>query len=360
MGPSGVVAVAVAVVTGATGMGKQRWIEPGWAARSDGRPLDASQVAGWRTRGATVVDGLVPVGLVHAARSIAAARFGPPPSGPADFGSSGAFTFPTGVSPMDEITLHPRVLAAAAQLLGCGVRDIRLTQSDVWVKHGRAVRLDDPVDNDDQRMHVDYPNHTLMHPPPWNEPDAVEMIVYADDVDDCGGATAVVLREGDDDPAYPWPIVATPGVGALPWINDRGRAEAHLREVAPEVARWRAEHLYAREMSVRFRPGTTLLYRHDTWHRGTPLHPGRTRIVQNLTFRRATSEWISTLHPGWAWAMYRPRQPMERLIATASVDQRCVLGFPPPGHASWTPAMLDAVEARYGAFGIDLTEYRSA
>jgi hypothetical protein len=84
------------------------------------------------------------------------------------------------------------------------------------------------------------------------------------------------------------------------------------------------------------------------------------RVVQNLTFRKAASEWIGTVHEGWAWSMYRPRGTMERLVATSSVDQRCVLGIPAPGHPSLTSAMIEAMAARSGPHGIDMTEYRSA
>lgn len=336
------------------------WIVPTPATGSDEAPLSAAQVASWRDAGAVVVDGLVPLELVAAVRAAAVDRFGQAPAGAADFGSDGALTFPSEVDAVNDVTLHPRLLAAVGQLLGRPVIDLRLTQSDVWAKHGRPARLDDPDDNDDQRMHVDYPNHTLTHPPPWHEPDAVEMIVYADSVEVCGGPTAVVLRRGDDDPAYPWPITATPGVGGFPWINDRASAEAHLAAVAPDVARWRETHLYPREAWVRFRPATVLLYRHDTWHRGTPLRPGAIRVVHNLTFRAAASEWISTLHTGWAWAMYRRTQTMERLVATSSVEQRCVLGIPPAGHTWWTPATIAAMEARFGAWGFDPAPYLAA
>jgi len=58
--------------------------------------------------------------------------------------------------------------------------------------------------------------------------------------------------------------------------------------------------------------------------------------------------------------MYRPDRSMERLVAGASVAQRCVLGFPPPGHAYWTPATLAAVAARYGPLGMDLSPYAEA
>ncbi len=234
---------------------------------------------------------------------------------------------------------------------------MRLTQSDLWVKRGQDQSVDDPYDNTDQRIHVDYPNHTLAHPPMWDAPEAVEVIIYMDDHRACDGETAVVLRTGENDPAYRWPIVHTPGVGDFEWINNRVHAEEYLAARAPDVARWRSDHLYAREQRVAYDLGTVLFYRHDTWHRGTPVRPGATRVAHNLTFRKATSEWISTLHEGWAWAMYRRRRTMERLIATASVEQRSVLGFPPPGSPYWSPETLDAVTQRYGPLGFDPAPY---
>ena len=155
-------------------------------------------------------------------------------------------------------------------------------------------------------------------------------------------------------------MVHTPGVGALEWRNDRAAAEAYLERQAPEVAKWRAEHLYPREVMADYRLGTVLFYRHDTWHRGTPLEPGALRLTLNMTFRKAESEWISTLSRGWSWAMYRPSWVMERLIAKASVEQRCVLGFPRPGHSYWTQETIAAVQARYGSLGIDMTPYEHA
>jgi ectoine hydroxylase-related dioxygenase (phytanoyl-CoA dioxygenase family) len=337
------------------------WVQP---QPAPGGALSEDQVESWRTRGFTLVDDLLPAELIGRVQRDANSAFpaaGSPESRRiTDFGSDDRLVFPASSDAANELTLHPRLLAAVSRLLGIETRQLRLTQSDLWVKYGREQHSGDDRDNDDQRIHVDYPNHTLTHPPRWDEPEAVEVIVYLCDVDSCGGATAVVPRSGDDDPAYPWPIVATPGVAGFEWINDRASAEAYLEREAPEVARWRAEHLYPRELHARFRTGTALLYRHDTWHRGTPLEPGTMRAVHNLTFRKATSEWISTLHSGWAWAMYRRNQPMERLIARASVDQRCVLGFPAPGHPYWTVETLAAVAARFGPLGMDMAPYEKS
>ena len=111
--------------------------------------------------------------------------------------------------------MHPNLLQAVADLLDVDIFDIRLTQSDLWPKYGRAPS-DEDSDNHDQRIHCDYPNHSLTHPLPWDSPDAAEIIIYLSDLDECGGSTAVVPRLGANDPAYPWPIVQTPGVNGLP------------------------------------------------------------------------------------------------------------------------------------------------
>jgi hypothetical protein len=153
--------------------------------------------------------------------------------------------------------------------------------------------------------------------------------------------------------------VGSPGIGDLEWINDRTHAEAYLAAKRPELAAWR-ETLYAREQRVHFKPGDVLFYRHDLWHRGTPLAPGRLRLAHNLTFRKASAEWISVLHVGWAWSAYRRDKLLERLIAQASLDQRAVIGFPQPGSDYWCTETIDAVEARYRIFGIDMTPYRAA
>lgn len=342
-----------------------RWIEPEDVEIGPAGPeLSDAQRASWRERGFALVQGLFSPELLAEVAEDARALFPPAGSQEAeavnDFGSAGLMHFPAESRSFNRLTLHPDFLRAIASLLDAPVREIRLTQSELWPKYGRRERSGGVWDNDDQRMHCDYPNHTLTHPPPWEQPEAVEALLYYSDQEACGGATGLVAREGSEDPAYAWPRVNMPGVGALPWRNDREHVEALLRERAPEVARWRATHLYPREQRVRYRPGTLLLYRHDTWHRGTPLLPGCLRLAQNFTFRRPESEWISTLHAGWAWGMLRRSRVMEELIAQASVDQRCVLGFPAPGHPYWTPETLMAVAARYEALGMDLAPYARA
>ncbi len=324
--------------------------------------LPVEEVSRWREHGFCLVHDLLPETLLQDLLSDAMDTFPAPGSEAAantrDFGSGQRFVFPSRSTVANAVTLHANLLQAVATLLGVGVMQLRLTQSDVWPKYGRAETSVNKYDNAEQRIHCDYPNHMLVHPPPWEQPAAVEIIIYLNNHDECGGATAVVPREGPDDPAYSWPIVKTPGVAGLQYVNDRDRAEAYLHEARPEAAQFRADHLYPREVVADYRFGSVLFYRHDTWHRGTPLKRDALRIVQNLTFRRDDADWINILHPGWSWSMYHPDQHLERLVAQASVEQRTVMGFPAPGSSYWSDATVDAVEARYAAWGIDMSPYR--
>ena len=337
----------------------EHWIDA--TPTADGA-LTHAQVDSWRTRGFAFVSNLFQHELVAALKSDATRSF-PPPGSPdaariADFGSGGRMTFPSQSDTFNAVTLHPRLLAAIGALLDVPTSELRLTQSDLWPKYGQT-RPRGALDNDEQRIHVDYPNHTLAHPSPWDRPEAVELILYLDDVDDCGGATALVPRDGPNDPAYRWPIVDTPGVAELDYVNDRAHAETYFAQQRPHLADWRAS-LYARERRVRYKPGDVLLYRHDLWHRGTALEPDTLRLAHNITYRKASAEWISVLHVGWAWSAYQKSKLFERLIAGASLEQRAALGFPQPGSSYWCDATIAAVEARYGVFGIDMTPYRKA
>ncbi len=333
-----------------------RWLE---SEAVDGA-LSAAQIERWRQNGALLVHDLLPCTLIEALVAEAEAHYPAPGSDAAaqfqQFGSAQKFVFPSRSDAFNDVTLQPALLESVAKLLGVATRDLRLTQSDLWPKYGREPSTDGDS-NRDQRIHCDYPNHMLVHPPPWERPAAVELIIYLSPFD-YGGGTAVVPRQGRDDPAYAWPITNTPGVAGMRYVNDKAQAEAYLQEVNPEAATFRAEHLYARECHARYELGSVLFYRHDVWHRGTPVRDGALRLVQNLTFRRSDCDWMGTLHPAWSWSMYQPDQFMERLIARLIPEQRSVLGFPAPGDDYWCEATVDAVEARYAAHGIDMQPYR--
>jgi hypothetical protein len=246
-----------------------RWAEPSPCHSGSGEQdgiesvLTNEQVDSWRNRGFALVNGVIPEDLLVAVKADAAAMFPPPGSQEAeklrDFGSGGRMDFPCPESDaFNRVIVHHRLLKCLSQLLDVDVMDLRLTQGELWPKYG-SERSGVADDNTDQRMHCDYPNHTLAHPSEWENPEAVEMILYLNNVEECGGATAVVPREGPEDKGYQWPICQMPGFGSLVWHNDMTLAEQYLRESSPEVAQFRAQHLYPRESYAKFQFGTILL-----------------------------------------------------------------------------------------------------
>ena len=216
-----------------------------------------------------------------------------------------------------------------------------------------------PYVHSDQRMHIDGWNHMLVAPPAWDSPASVAMILYLSDSSDTGGETALVPREGARDVAYELDsFLKTPGAADFPWINDKTHAESYFQEHYPEIHSFR-QCLYARERHARFHKGSLLLYRHDLWHRGTPVTvPNSVRLTVNFSFRRRDAEWFQNWNT-WAREMYHPDQRLEKLVGGASVKQRTLLGFPLPGDNYWTEETLRCVSKRYEKFGFDPEPYLS-
>jgi hypothetical protein len=124
--------------------------EPG---ANGGLTLQAEQVRSWRENGFALVDGLFTAELTARARAECLPFFPAPGSSESeavtDYGSQGTMEFPTASDAINEITLHPRLLGAVAQLLRTHVWDLRLTQSEPWAKYGRSSRGGGPLDNQD-------------------------------------------------------------------------------------------------------------------------------------------------------------------------------------------------------------------
>ncbi|MCB1646440.1 MAG: hypothetical protein KDI36_13350 [Pseudomonadales bacterium] len=269
-----------------------------------------------------------------------------------DFGSPDRqFEFPTLIRPLDDLVLNEHLITAVQQLLGTD--DIRLMQADLWPKVGVESEQHDAQANTDQRMHMDYGNNTLLHPD-WYQPEAVAAIIYYDDGTITAGGTAYVPRQGESDPAYQPPFIHMPGLAGKPFFNDRTTVEQWFRDHDP-VAYELRQTLYTREQQVTFQPGTILFYRHDIWHRGTPVTPGKLRRVHNLGWRRADARGWTNWNEGWARQSYNGE--VESLIGRSTPRQRCLLDFPLPGDRWWTPARLQQVAARYEPFGFDPAPY---
>ncbi len=275
-----------------------------------------------------------------------------------DFGSNGKLEFPCKYKEVNEITISNNIINCCEQLLG---EEIRLLQSDAWSKYGGAKNNNKSFcltnSNRDQRIHVDYGNNTLVHPSGWNTPDAVALIVYFDDSDITGGGTSIVPKNENTEEFYEFPIVNNPGLCGIPWINDKESAEKMIKEKYPEIYSFR-QRLYENEKNIKFKPGTVLFYRHDIWHRGTPVNFGKVRRVINLAYRRESCDWLTNWNPGWAKNMYNTDFYVEKLISNCNVKQRNILGFPKPGHRYWNEMTLEAVKKRYESYGFDITPYQ--
>jgi hypothetical protein len=271
-----------------------------------------------------------------------------------DFGSADRqFEFPTRVKVLDNLVLNEQLIQAVQQLLD--TPDIRLLQADLWSKVGAATNDHDAQSNTDQRMHMDYGNNTVLHPD-WHQPEAVAAIIYFDDSEHTAGGTAYVPRQGDADPVYQPPFVHMPGQAGKPFFNDRRTVEQWFEEHDGAAFDLR-KTLYEREQQVSFKPGTILFYRHDIWHRGTPVLPGKLRRVQNLGWRRADARGWSNWNEGWARQSYYG--DVESIIGRATPLQRSLLDFPMPGDRYWTDQRIHHVEARFGFYGFDARPYRA-
>ncbi len=262
-----------------------------------------------------------------------------------DFGSEGGkLEFPSPYDVLNKLTLHPRIITSCQKLLGTD--DIRLIQSDIWLKQKNYENITDT--NADQRMHMDFPNNYLTHPKDWYQPESVAIIIYFSDSSECGGETALVERIGDCDKLYQPPFDYQVGVGIHPWVNNKERAEKYFLEKFPGLYNLRKE-LYTREKKIPFRKGTILFYRHDLWHRGTPTIPGKSRIVMNLSFKKAGCDYITCWNKGFARSLADSTRPLERLIPHLDNQARKCLGFPDEGDTYWDQKMKSYFQMRYQA-----------
>lgn len=317
--------------------------------------LNEAQITAWREEGAFVTQ--LPAQVYQTALDWLNDNFTQEQVDPAhlNFGTPDQrFEFPTGIPPLDDLVLSEFFVGAVQQLLG--IEDIRLLQADLWPKVGVEKESHGVYDNTEQRIHMDYGNNTLLHPD-WYSPEAVAAIVYYDDGNETGGGTAYVPREGVDDPVYQPPFIHMPGQAGRRFFNDRHAAESWFEEHEPATFKLR-QQLYDREKTVEFEAGTVLFYRHDIWHRGTPVVPGKLRRVHNLAWRRADARGWSVWNQGWARRSYIGK--VESLIGRSSPVQRHLLDIPMPGDPYWTLDKIRWVEARFEPFGFDASPYLAA
>ena len=227
--------------------------------------------------------------------------------------------FPFEDAALNDIVVHDRIIDLAEQVLG--VTDLRLYQAMLSAKYSQAAL------SDEQLLHVDFGNHTLVvprHEPGYQQ---LEMFVYLSDVTPETAATRMVSRRLTGD----IPVERT-------YLSQTDYAD-----------------LYAAEVPASGPAGSILAYRPDVYHRGVRMTaPRAARFMLHVSYKPAATDWLGSYglpNAGEDMSWYR-------FVQHASERQLTVLGFPPPGHPYWTALTLDGVAARYPM--LDLSPWREA
>lgn len=304
--------------------------------------LSKESVEQWRTNGFVVVRNIINKDDIDDSYKLLLEKFPNTRKYYGDFGSNNKMDFPTGTV-IDKVTMSESIITAVKTLLNTD--NIHLTQSDAWAKVGINERK--PSYNADQRMHMDYGNHTFLHPSSWEEPEAVAAIVYFSNIQETGGGTALVPKMYTTEKLYKKPYLNMPGQKNIKFINDKYSAESYIKKEHPQIYNFR-QKLYENEIKISPKIGDVLFYRLDLWHRGTPVNMGRVRRVLNLAWKKSSCSWINNWNPGFTKRMYYG--DIEKMFEELSPLQRGVLGIPLPGDKYWTHEKLLYLKERYKNF----------
>ena len=225
--------------------------------------------------------------------------------------------FPFEDSALNDIVVHDHIIDLAEQLLG--ISDPRMYQAMLSAKYSAGAP------SDEQLLHADFGNHTLVvprHEPGYQQ---LEMFVYLSDVTPETGATRVVPRHMTSD----LPVERT-------YLSPADYPD-----------------LYAAEVPASGPAGSVLAYRPDVYHRGVRMTaPGTARFMLHVSYKPAATDWLGSFglpNAGEDLSWYR-------FVGRASQRQLTVLGFPAPGHPYWTAQTLAGVAARYPM--LDLSPWR--
>ncbi len=286
----------------------------------------------WEQDGWSLVHGLLPADTVAAAQAALPALFPTAEefADDADPARNQPFRddshrvmprFPFEDGALNDLVVHDRIIDLAGALLGVDDVDLRMYQAMLSAKYSGGAL------SDEQLLHADFGNHTLVvprHEPGYQQ---LEMFVYLSDVTPETAATRVVSRRL---------------TGGIPvertYLGPDDYAE-----------------LYAAEVPASGPAGSVLAYRPDLYHRGVRMTaPRAARFMLHVSYKPTGTDWLGSFGlagAGEDMAWYR-------FVARASVRQLTVLGFPPPGHPYWTAQTLAGVASRYPM--LDLSPWRSA
>ena len=292
-----------------------------------GRDLQAQ----WEEEGWCLVPGLLPAETVAAAQAALPALFptaeefaadtDPERNEPFRVDSHRVMPrFPFDDDALNDLVVHHRMIDLAEQLLG-------ISRSPALPGHVERQVLGRRAESDEQLLHADYANHTLVvprHEPGYQQ---LETFVYLSDVTPETAATRMVSRR------------LTTGIPVeRTYLSPADYAD-----------------LYAAEVPASGPAGSVLAYRPDTYHRGVRMTaPGAARFMLHVSYKPGSTDWLGS------FALPNAGEDMSwhRFVPRATERQLTVLGFPTPGHPYWTAQTLAGVAARYPL--LDLSPWRNA
>jgi ectoine hydroxylase-related dioxygenase (phytanoyl-CoA dioxygenase family) len=213
--------------------------------------------------------------------------------------------FPYRSQMMNDLALNPELISFARRALGTD--DIMLSHSEALGKYA--------ADHDfDQSMHMDYPNNTFVVP-------------MADDVEQLASITYLT-----DVPIELGPTRVVSYADGEPWAHK------------PRWSKDDAPELYERERAITVPAGSIFLYSMRTFHRGSAFTAAEgLRHSIHIAYQRRSMTW-----GGWrSYVRDANTRDSPDLVTRLTVDQRTMIGFPPPGDRYWTSESIEAVRSRY-------------
>ncbi len=283
-------------------------------------------------RGFTIVEGVL------AADEVAAARegiwhhlprpddyFADPDAHPhlAENGFAGIdHGFPFATDDLSRVCVHPDLLDGVERYLGTD--DVSLYKVELWAKYAGATDYE-------QALHRDYANHTLVVPRADGYGRQLTTFTLLSDVTEADAPTMIVPLEHS---------------AHLPLVLERDEVTQRFTMLAKGA-------LADVEVPVVGPAGSVLLYRTDVFHRASGFtEPGRSRFTLLLDFEARGPSWTGKV----AWANHAVKPAWQDFLATLTVRERDLFGFPKPGDPYWNEQTLADVAARYP--GMDMAPYR--
>ncbi|MEQ8857413.1 MAG: phytanoyl-CoA dioxygenase family protein [Pseudomonadales bacterium] len=226
---------------------------------------------------------------------------------------AGLRLFPFDCWAIDRLAYHPDLVDAAERLLGS--KDLDLYKIELWGKYAGAVDYD-------QVHHYDYGNHSLVVPRRDGRCLQMTTFLLLSDVSEQDGPTRLV----------PAPLAAN----------------------TPFVPREQPPGAFADdEIAITGPAGTLFIYHTGILHRGSDFTaPRRSRFVLLADYQVRGLPWMGKM----SWPGRALQAGWQDVLVRASVRERDLFGFPPPGSDYWNEQTLADVAARWP--GIDLAPYR--